>query len=100
HTRFSRDWSSDVCSSDLGDRAGALRHARIHAQLLEQEFGTPPDPAVVALAERLRGEPAAAATTAAPAHETPPAAEPPAARVVDEIGRASGRESADITVGA
>src|SRR5690606_40500211 len=21
HTRFSRDWSSDVCSSDLGDRA-------------------------------------------------------------------------------
>src|SRR5690606_40393868 len=20
HTRFSRDWSSDVCSSDLGDR--------------------------------------------------------------------------------
>src|SRR2546429_2028085 len=22
HTRCSRDWSSDVCSSDLGDRAG------------------------------------------------------------------------------
>src|SRR5690606_40861223 len=21
HTRFSRDWSSDVCSSDLGERA-------------------------------------------------------------------------------
>src|SRR5690606_28205956 len=38
-----------------------------------------------ALAERLRGEPAAAATTAAPAHETPPAAEPPAARVVDDV---------------
>src|SRR5207302_6191666 len=24
HTRFSRDWSSDVCSSDLG--AGAAKH--------------------------------------------------------------------------
>src|SRR5690606_41029658 len=22
HTRFSRDWSSDVCSSDLGDNLG------------------------------------------------------------------------------
>src|SRR6266511_3607843 len=26
HTRFSRDWSSDVCSSDLGGQ-GAVRHA-------------------------------------------------------------------------
>src|SRR5690606_39798463 len=25
HTRFSRDWSSDVCSSDLGQGVGALR---------------------------------------------------------------------------
>src|SRR5690606_39957829 len=24
HTRFSRDWSSDVCSSDLGDRKDVL----------------------------------------------------------------------------
>src|SRR5690606_39569025 len=23
HTRFSRDWSSDVCSSDLTDKSGA-----------------------------------------------------------------------------
>src|SRR5207302_8059900 len=27
HTRFSRDWSSDVCSSDLGFRI--LRHSRL-----------------------------------------------------------------------
>src|SRR5690606_39754517 len=27
HTRFSRDWSSDVCSSDLGDRHPACDHA-------------------------------------------------------------------------
>src|SRR5690606_41210318 len=25
HTRFSRDWSSDVCSSDLGERAACTR---------------------------------------------------------------------------
>src|SRR5690606_40677232 len=25
HTRFSRDWSSDVCSSDLGSSAGRTR---------------------------------------------------------------------------
>src|SRR5690606_40875880 len=24
HTRFSRDWSSDVCSSDLGEEVGLL----------------------------------------------------------------------------
>src|SRR5690606_42029058 len=29
HTRFSRDWSSDVCSSDL---AGVDRHRRAHAR--------------------------------------------------------------------
>src|SRR5215475_11135860 len=29
HTRFSRDWSSDVCSSDLGD----LRVRLVHAEL-------------------------------------------------------------------
>src|SRR5690606_39679412 len=26
HTRFSRDWSSDVCSSDLGTRLYPLTH--------------------------------------------------------------------------
>src|SRR5690606_39603006 len=33
HTRFSRDWSSDVCSSDLGTEA-ALAAARMGAQTL------------------------------------------------------------------
>src|SRR5207302_7876091 len=28
HTRFSRDWSSDVCSSDLGTHADAPLHVR------------------------------------------------------------------------
>src|SRR5690606_39768803 len=32
HTRFSRDWSSDVCSSDLAgrDRPGVRRHTGTH----------------------------------------------------------------------
>src|SRR5207302_4152416 len=47
HTRFSRDWSSDVCSSDLGERfeprllatAGAyVRFATRDAALLELMF--------------------------------------------------------------
>ena len=40
-----------------GDRAGALKHARIHAALLREEFETGPDPDVEAFAERLRVEP-------------------------------------------
>jgi serine/threonine-protein kinase len=40
-----------------GDRAGALRHARIHEALLREEFEAEPDPAVTAFAERLRVDP-------------------------------------------
>lgn len=41
-----------------GNRAGALQHARIHEMLLREELDSGPDPAVVALAERLRSSPA------------------------------------------
>jgi serine/threonine-protein kinase len=44
-----------------GDRAGALRHARIYEALLRKELDIPPDPAVTALAARLRAEAEAAA---------------------------------------
>lgn len=44
-----------------GDRAGALRQARLHAALLREEFDAEPDPEIVAFAERLRLEPAARA---------------------------------------
>jgi len=37
-----------------GDRAGALRHARIHESLLRQELDAAPDPAVTDFARRLR----------------------------------------------
>src|SRR5207302_2660924 len=38
HTRFSRDWSSDVCSSDLGIRIGDIvcTQQREHVQLAER----------------------------------------------------------------
>ena len=61
-----------------GNRPGALQHAAIHQRLLEAEFGTAPDPEVLALAERLRSEPAAVEAAAAP--RRPPAtslADPP-----------------------
>jgi DNA-binding SARP family transcriptional activator len=40
-----------------GDRAAALRHARLHEQLLENELGAEPDPDVAALAEQIRTAP-------------------------------------------
>ncbi|MBW3630707.1 MAG: hypothetical protein KY464_15615 [Gemmatimonadetes bacterium] len=43
-----------------GDRAGALRHARVYGALLRDDFAADPEPAVVALAARLRKEPAEA----------------------------------------
>ncbi len=39
----------------MGDRAGAIRQARLHAILLETDFGADPDPAVRAVLERIRG---------------------------------------------
>jgi DNA-binding SARP family transcriptional activator/TolB-like protein len=40
-----------------GDRAGALRHARIHEALLRQELDVEADPEVLSLALRLREQP-------------------------------------------
>lgn len=40
-----------------GDRAGAIRHAEIHAALIEQELELPPDPAVATYALALREAP-------------------------------------------
>ena len=42
-----------------GDRAAALQHARVHAMLLSEEFGTEPDAAVSELAASLRAKPIA-----------------------------------------
>ena len=75
----------------IGDRAGALRHARVHQLLLQEELGLSPDPELVLRVERLRaggtppgpesgagsgpefGETTDPATTAPPPWPSPPA---------------------------
>jgi DNA-binding transcriptional activator of the SARP family len=42
-----------------GDRMGALRQARLHEAQVLEEFGIPPDPAILGLVERLRTPPEA-----------------------------------------
>ena len=58
-----------------GERSGALQHARVHELLLQEELGLPVDPAVKALAERLRKEPEVVVAPAPP-DSTPPASAP------------------------
>jgi adenylate cyclase len=70
-----------------GDRAGALRHARIHGALLREEFEAEPDPAVTAFAERLRVEPPARAVPEP--DNFPEPATMPAARATPSTGSAS-----------
>ena len=41
--------------ASLGDRAGALQHARVHTALLREQMDLGPDPAVTALEAKLRG---------------------------------------------
>jgi serine/threonine-protein kinase len=74
-----------------GDRAAALRHARVHETLLHEQVQLPPDPAVRALAERLRAE--ATAATERVAVDPAPPAEPARATAVDryQVERQIGR---------
>ncbi|MGH7638859.1 MAG: BTAD domain-containing putative transcriptional regulator, partial [Gemmatimonadaceae bacterium] len=60
---------------DAGDRAGAIRHARVHEQLIRQELELEPDADVSALAESLRSETADAQPQTGPSVVAPP---PPA----------------------
>jgi DNA-binding SARP family transcriptional activator/TolB-like protein len=62
-----------------GDRAASLRYASVHEALLREELGIAPDPAVTALAERLR-------VPADPLPEAVPAAAPASAQVTADEG--------------
>jgi DNA-binding SARP family transcriptional activator/TolB-like protein len=64
-----------------GDRAAALRHARVHETLLREEWGLEPDSAVIALTARLRvpADPVAAE----PADTAPAAAD--SRQAVDQV---------------
>lgn len=72
-----------------GDRAGAIRHARIHAELLQQDFEAEPDREVVDFAERLRVAPAAPTPAARPSRSPPPDAVD-AVQQVPPMGHAPG----------
>ena len=50
-----------------GDRAGALKHARVYEALVRQELDIEPDAAVLALADRLRAAPPRPAAGSPPA---------------------------------
>ena len=73
-----------------GDRAAALQHARVHAILLAEEFGTEPDAAVAELAGSMRAQPIASAPSAPPASSAPLVIErAPATPRVEESGAPS-----------
>src|SRR5436309_9040194 len=91
HTRFSRDWSSDVCSSDLEidvAREPAEQPRRVDA-------GAPID-----FLKRKSRDRERAATVAGLAHRPVEVAPECAAAEQTEIGRASGRESGLVPWGA
>jgi DNA-binding SARP family transcriptional activator/TolB-like protein len=83
----------------LGDRAEALQLARLHASMLKSEVDAGPDPAITALATRLRSAPSVSPAPletppgptgiAAPIGEAPgPALPPPRPRLLWAIGLA------------
>src|SRR5690606_40278258 len=85
HTRFSRDWSSDVCSSDLVTRA--LRQDTLLEWLRRQARFKKDLPEGAELAAR-RGE------GGLPEDEVPAVSDEEIFRVLrEEIGRASRRDS-------
>jgi len=67
-----------------GDRAGALRFARAHAEVLRREFDTGPDPDVVAFEEQLRHAPRLRSAPSAVPPDRPPDAEPPTKTLADQ----------------
>src|SRR5690606_39702697 len=85
HTRFSRDWSSDVCSSDL-------RGYRL--AMLDAGISVDPKLTIVTNQPHAGGGLAADQITSLPAHEQPDGYIVPDTRVAGtlEIGRASCRE--------
>ena len=73
----------------LGERAGALRLARAHEALMQEEFQAPADPAVVAALGRLRVERNAALASVVAA----PAAPATSVAVLPFLNLSPGRES-------
>lgn len=72
-----------------GERGEALRQARVHGLLLQRELGAQPDPAVAALAERMRTAPALEPVDSLDEASERPAASAPEAEAPPERERAA-----------
>jgi Tol biopolymer transport system component/DNA-binding SARP family transcriptional activator len=81
-----------------GDRAGAIRHAQIHAELLQQELETAPDPDVTDYAERLRREPLSGEPSSRP-KRLPGGREVEGSAVIQEAADPSTAPPADASLG-
>lgn len=77
-----------------GDRAGALALAEAHVSLLAGEYGAEPSPEIVALAARIRGQPAAL-PEAPGASEGAPSRAAAGPRLLDSGPQAPGAEAPD-----
>mgnify|MGYP006176023555 CR=1 FL=1 len=65
--------------ANAGDRAGAIRHARVYTSLSRTQLDVDPDPAIAAFARQLRATPVASAPATAHSVGTLPVPEPPSA---------------------
>src|SRR5690606_40827557 len=97
HTRFSRDWSSDVCSSDLNTplfpSKGNLQEESQQV-VAKKSAKKPVKPAKVARSAAGKASGSAKAVKKVPAKKAATKAAKPA-----EIGRASCRERGECTAG-
>src|SRR5207247_8280282 len=96
HTRSTRDWSSDVCSSDLGAGAGMAHPfmAAVASELAQRDIATLRYQFPYMERRGKRPDPPSVA------HATIRAAVAEARRLLPEIGRASCRERGQVTGGA
>src|SRR6266480_3138814 len=79
HTRLTCDWSSDVCSSDLGELQGEVRGHRVLAHPPAHAIGaevSPTHPAPLQPSQKPRSRPLAATRLALPIEPPRPPSEP------------------------
>src|SRR5919201_142411 len=79
---------------DAGDRAGALRHARVYENILRAELDAPPDPAVTSFVASMRESPTRAHGSAAGARAAAPRSGAPTAEA-EAVNGELGARAAD-----
>src|SRR5690606_39902168 len=95
HTRFSRDWSSDVCSSDLARNPAPMNIQEIRHPLIRHKLGLMRRNDISTKNFRELAQEIAALLTYEATKDMPVES-----HVIDEIGRASCRERVEVSVEA